>query len=125
MQEASGPPAHGDRQRVGDGVRSDSVEGGLLFVDHEALLGMGVLEIPVDVDHAGRAHEDVAHRSREALAGSGVRRVRLGDQRLEHRRARRHLRDGDARAIASGDRGHGRADALGDVVALSRPVVLR
>ena len=44
--------------------------------------------------------------------------VDFGDQRLQNRRAGRHLGHGDARAVFRGDGGDARADALGDVVAL-------
>jgi hypothetical protein len=125
VQQAGGAPTGGDGQGLGDRVRSDAVQGRLLLVDDQALLRVRVLEVPVDVDDARGLGEDLPYGLGQLLSRGRIRRIDLGDQRLEHRRSGRYLGDRDARPIAGGDLRHRGANALGDVVALSVAIVLR
>ena len=112
--------AQGDPERPGNGFGLDAVERGLLLVDDEELLGVRGLDIPVHVDHAGRADEELSHRFGQTLARRRVRSVHLGDQRLQHGRPGRHLGDRHARAVRAAMAATARSDAEREGVALHR-----
>ncbi len=89
------------------------------------ILGWGALDVPVDVDHAGRAAEDVLHGLGDLEPARGVGAVHLGDERLQDGRPRRDLGHLDPGAGLRGQRRQHVAHALGDRVALLRPLLLR
>ena len=117
--------ANGDAQRLRDRLGADAVQRGLFLVDDEARLRLVGLDIPIHIDHARRAFENVAHFAGERVAVGFGRAVNLGDKRLQHWRAGRHFGDGDARIVARGDRGDARTYALRDVVALGATLAFR
>ena len=69
----------------------DAVERGLLFIDREAVLRLIVFHVPIDIDNAFGLFEQIAHLPRQRDASLDIRAVNFGDQRFEHRRARRHF----------------------------------
>jgi hypothetical protein len=108
----------GEMQRLGDRGFAHAVQGGLGLVDDEAHLRLRILDVPVDVHHAGGLLHDAPDLAGEGDALRGVGAVDFGDDRLQHGRAGRHLGDGDGGAVLLRHGGDERADAFGDVVAL-------
>ena len=118
MQEVHRAALGGQGQRLHDGAGAHAVQCGLFLVHDVADRGLQLLDVPVDVHHAGRALEDAAHLPGQREAPGLVGPVDFRDQRLEHGRPRRHLGDGDRGVVAGGDGRDLEADALGDGVAL-------
>src|SRR6516162_4209892 len=125
MEQIHGITTNCETERLGNGFRAYSVQGGLFLVDDKAHLRLVGLDIPVHVHHAWRLFED-----RNDFLGQGKPcflrgAVNFGDKSLQYRRTGWHLGYGDARAIFLSDCRHERANAFGDVMALCFPVVLR
>ena len=124
MEQIHGITTNGETERLGNGFRADSVQGGLFLVDDKARLRLVGLDIPVHIHHARSLFEDRYDFLREGepcfLRGA----VNFGDKSLQHRRTGWHLGYGDACAVFLSDCRHARADAFGDVMALRFPVVL-
>ena len=123
MQQINGLATDRDAQRLRDRLGADAIERGLFFINDEARARLVVFEIPINVHHSLRIGEDLAHVLGQGMAGGFVGAVKFGDERLQHRRSRRHLGNGDARTEFLRDLGYARTHALGDVVALRAALV--
>src|SRR5713101_2283687 len=61
MQQAGSVTGGGHLQGTGDLVHGDAVDGGFFRVDRQAVLGLIVLHVPIDVDHALGLPEQIAY----------------------------------------------------------------
>ena len=118
MQQVHRLAAHGQSQRPGNGFLADAVQRGLFLVHHKARLRLVRLDIPVGIHDAGGILENADDLVRQRQAAFRRWPVNLGDERLQHGRAGRHLGHGDTRAVFGRDRRDARANPLGDVMAL-------
>jgi len=91
--------AHGHRQVLVDAVDADAAQGRLLGVHLEAPGGHRGADHRLLFAHQVGVGEGALDGPGRLLAGGVVGTVDLGDQRLQDRRARRHLDHGDARAV--------------------------
>ena len=118
VEQAFGLARAGESDGADDLGLAHAVERSLLLIDDESVLRLIVLDIPVHVDDAVGPLHDLANLLRDRDVARVVRAVNLGDERLEHRRARGHLRHLHTGAEAGRDGRDGLAHPLGDGVAL-------
>jgi hypothetical protein len=124
MEQIDRLAIHGDLQGLGNRGGADAVQRCFFLVDDKARLLLVGLNIPIDIDNARRALEDLLHFLGELEARLIAGAVNLGDESLQDGRAGRHFGDGHARAVTLRDGRHSRTHALGDVVALRLALVL-
>ena len=112
-------------QGLRNGLAGDAVERGLFLVDVEEETRLVFLAIPVDIDDSGRLLEDAFHLASEGLARGPILPVDFGDERLQHRRPRRHLGHGKGGAILLRDRQNPFTDTFCDGVAVGLAILFR
>ena len=100
------------------------MERGFFLVDDEARFLLVGLDVPIDIDHAGRGFENGLHLFSKFQAVRFIRPVNLSDERLQHRRSWWHFRNGHPCAVACRDGGDGRAHTFGDVMTLRLALML-
>ncbi len=125
MQEADGAALgrhlHGCRHVRG----RDGGGAGARLIDDQRRLRLRRRDVPIDVDDSGRLLEHGFHLAGELQATRRIRTVDFRDERLQHRRPRRHFRHLNRGVEPSRDRHEPIAHALGDVVALLAALVFR
>jgi hypothetical protein len=122
MSPIGAPEGH--RQIAVDGVDRDPATHRLLGIDVEAPVIEGPAQIVVDIAGALGLLEDLGKVARELTPQLGRGPVDLRDDRLQHRRTRRHLHDGDRGARALDHLAEQLARLDRDLVTGAIPIVL-
>ena len=105
--------------------RGNALQGGLVEIDFDIVLGLRIFHIPVDVHHSRRLLENLFDLGREFGLALVVRTIDFRYESFENGRTRGNLSDLDSRAKRSGNLVEFRTKPARDVVALRAAILAR